>query len=257
MHYETAQKKDLPHLTKLWCRCFGDSESEVAEFWKIIDRITVFIAREKLPVAMLCALPVTYFDEEGQAQEASYLYAVCTQEDHRGKGICRELTAFAEKALARQGSRFAFLVPASEKLFGFYRTFGYKTTFYHERYSVSPDGKAKIKKIDAAAYQNLRQMQLYSDFVSYDDWLLDLQSGLYRIETDDWICCAAAEKHGQKLIIKELLPNEPAAAAALAAHLDCAEAEVRTFGGNIPFGMAKSLCPLSCPMQGYLGLAFD
>ncbi len=257
MHYETAQKKDLPHLTKLWCRCFGDSESDVAEFWKIFDKITVFIARDKDPVAMLCALPVTYFDEEGRAQEASYLYAVCTREDLRGRGICRELTDFSEKTLAKSGSKFAFLVPASEKLFEFYRSFGYQTAFYHEKYSIFPEGKAKIRRIDAAAYQNLRQMQLYSDFVSYDEWLLDLQSGLYRIETDDCICCAAAEKHGQKLIIKELLPNEPAAAAALASHLGCAEAEVRTCEGGIPFGMAKSLCKLPCPTRGYLGLAFD
>ncbi len=257
MHYETAQKKDLPQLTKLWCRCFGDSESDVAEFWKIFDKITVFIARDQHPVAMLCALPVTYFDTEGQLHAASYLYAVCTHEDYRGRGLCRELTAYAEKTLAKQGSQFSFLVPASEKLFEFYRGFGYQTTFYHEKYSISPDGKAKIKSLDAAAYQNLRQMQLYSDFVCYDGWLLGLQGGLYRIETDDYICCAAAEKHGQKLVIKELLPNEPSAAAALAAHLDCSEAEVRSFGGNIPFGMAKSLSALPCPTQGYLGLAFD
>ena len=257
MLYEIAQKKDLPHLTKLWCRCFGDTEHDVSEFWKIFDNITVFIARDKSPVSMMCALPVTYFDECGQAQRASYLYAVCTHEDYRGKGLCRNLTAFAEKTLAKQGSQFACLVPASEKLFDFYQKLGYQTAFYHEKYTISAEGKAKIKQIDVAAYQNLRQMQLYSDFISYDEWLLGLQRGLYRIETDEVICCAAAEVHGETLIVKELLPNEPAAASALAAHLGCKTAQVRSMDGDVPFGMGKPLSSLPCPTNGYLGLAFD
>ncbi len=257
MRYEIAQKKDIPHLTDLWCRCFGDTESDVREFWKIFDNITVFIARDKIPVSMLCALPVTYFDGEGCAQRASYLYAVCTHAEYRGRGLCQELTAFAEKALAKQGSQLACLVPASEQLFDFYRKLGYQTAFYHKKYSAFAQGKAKIKKIDAATYQNLRQMQLYSDFISYDEWLLAQQGGLYRIETDEVICCAAAEKHGQTLIVKELLPDVPTAASALAAYLGCKCAEVRSENGDIPFGMAKSLTAQPCPACGYLGLAFD
>ena len=257
MHYETAQEKDLPHLTKLWCRCFGDEASTVEAFWKCFDKITVFIARDKLPAAMLCALPVTYFDTEGQAQTAAYLYAVCTDEAHRGRGICAELMALAEKTLAAQGVQFTCLVPSNENLFRFYNRLGYRTAFYQQKYLCHADGEAQIKKISATAYQNLRQMQLYCDFISYDEWLLSLQNGLYRVETEDAICCAAAEKHGETLIIKELLPNDPTAAAALAAYLGCKQAEVRSFEGDIPFGMAKSLSNLSCPMQGYLGLAFD
>ncbi len=257
MRYEKAQKCDLPALTGLWQRCFGDSESSIWEFWKIFDRISVFVARDKTPVAMLCALPVAFFDECGEAYSASYLYAICTDDAYRGRGICAKLMTNAEDALKKEGNDFAFLTPASETLFDFYKKMGYETSFYHERFTVRAEGKAKIQKINAAAYQNLRQMQLYSNFVSYSDDLIALHGGLYRIETKETVCCAAAQRNGDELIIQELLPKDVAAAAALAAHLGCRHAFACTEGGEIPFAMAKSLGSLPCPKHAYLGLAFD
>ncbi len=257
MKYEKAKKNDLPQLTALWSRCFGDAEAAVWEFWKNFDRISVYVARENAPVAMLCALPVTFFDSDGEAHRASYFYAVCTDETFRGCGICKKLMDFAENARKNEGDQFVFLTPAEERLFDFYGKMGYKTAFFNKKYTVRAGSRAKIKAINAAVYQNLRQMQLYADFVSYEDALIALNSGLYRIETEDMICCAAAEQHGKTLAIKELLPDNEAAAAALAAHLGCEEAHIRTQGGEAPFAMAKSLCALPCPENAYLGLAFD
>lgn len=254
MKYEKAKKSDLPALTKLWQACFGDSVAAISEFWKVFEHIDVFIARENVPVAMLCALPVTFFDEAGEAHKASYFYAICTAKSHRGRGISKKLTEFAETNVK---SEFVFLTPANEELFGFYRKSGYETACCHNTYRVTAAGKASIQPIRAAVYQNLRQMQLYADFIDYDDRLIALQTGLYRIETKDAICCAAAEKHGGELLIKELLPDVPEAAAALAAHLGAQSALVRTEGGKTPFAMAKSLCSLPCPEGVYLGLAFD
>lgn len=257
MKYEIAQKRDLPSLTSLWQRCFGDSEASVKEFWKVFDQITVFIAREKQPVAMLCALPVTYFDEAGEALPASYLYAICTDSAYRKQGICAQLMAYAERTLKNTGSAFAFLTPASDDLFDFYRKMGYQTAFYHERTTLAAGGTAKIQPIDTAAYQNLRQMQLYSEFVSYDDAILGLQRGLYRVETAEVVCCSAAEKHGEELLIKEILPYDASAACALASHLGCKNASVRSIGAQTPFAMAKSLGEYPIPENAYLGFAFD
>ncbi len=258
MRYERAQRSDLPALTTLWQTCFGDEEASIWEFWKIFDKISVFIARENAPIAMLCALPVTLFDADGESHAASYLYAVCTAPDYRNMGICAQLMDFAENALKKEGSAFTLLVPSSEKLFDFYKKRGYQTAFYHTRYTVTAkSSEAKIKRIRATTYQNLRQMQLYANFVSYDEMLLGLQEGLFRIETQELVCCAAAQRQGKTLIVKELLPDHKETAAALAAHLKCDCAEVRTEGLDSPFGMAKSLCELPCPQGAYLGLAFD
>ena len=59
------------------------------------------------------------------------------------------------------------------------------------------------------------------------------------------------------LLVRELLPDCPEAAAALADKLGCREASFRTAGGTQPFGMAKSLDGTPLPQRAYLGPAFE
>lgn len=258
MKLRMAQKADLPALTALWQTCFGDSEEEIREFWKIFDNISVFLAEETSPIAMACALPVTLFDGEGEGHEAAYLYAVCTEAGHRNRGVCKSLLAFAEGELKKSGVEFCALVPSGEELFAFYEKLGYRTAFRQRRYCVeAARSAAKIRKISAAEYENLRQFSLYCDFVSYPALLLELVPACYRIETATQISCAVAEIRGETLRIVELLPDDAEAAASLAFHLGCKTAEVRTVGTERPFGMAKSLSARPCPENAYLGLAFD
>ena len=262
--FQSAQKKDATALTALWQRCFGDSRAEIDAFWRIV-KPAVFLAKEDgRVVSMLCALFSPLIDSGGESQTAAYLYAVCTAPEYRGRGLCKKLFAFAEKELKKQAD-FAALVPSEATLFDFYEKLGFRTAFYHKKYTVAAAGSAKITRLDTDGYRNLREMQLYGDFLSYDAPLLQWQNhlsessgaGLYRVETDGCICCAAAEKCGDRLIIKELLPDCPEAAAALAAELRCRDAEVRTNEMRQPFGMIKSLNSLPAPERAYLGLAFD
>ncbi len=266
--FETAQRADLPALTALWQTCFGDSAADIRSFWvALFDKIHVWIAREEaIPAAMLCALPVTLIDDAGDAHDAAYFYAVCTAPELRSRGLCTGLMRHAEAALRQMGTEVFVLVPSNEGLFDFYRKSGYQAALYHKEYSVSAErGTAKIQRINAGAYQNLRQMQLYGSFVSYSAPLLLLQqaasetsgAGLYRIETEAEICCAAAEKQNGQLIIKELLPDSPVAAAALAAFLHCKHARVRSVGDDTLFGMVKASDGRPVPRHIYLGLAFD
>lgn len=114
-------------------------------------------------------------------------------------------------------------------------------------------------------WQSLRELQLYDSHLSYPPELLRWQetisrssgAGLYRIETGDAVCCAAAERDGETLLVRELLPDCPEAAAALADKLGCREAVFRTAGGTQPFGMAKSLDGTPLPQRAYLGPAFE
>lgn len=262
--FQYAQKQDYAALSALWRICFGDSEADIEAFWRIAEP-TVFLAKEQgRTVAMLCALSAPLIDSCGDALPAAYLYAVCTAPEFRGRGLCSGLLAYAENEL-KKSAAFAVLVPSGEKLFDFYRKLGYETAFYHQKYRIAASGSAKIAKLDIDGYRNLREMQLYGDFLSYDTPLLQWQkylsensgAGLYRIETAQEICCAAAEKHGDTLIIKELLPDCPEAAAALAFRLHCSNAEVRTNAMQQPFGMIKALSDAPVPEQAYLGLAFD
>lgn len=264
---ELATKQELPALTALWHVCFGDSPGLIAGFWKqMFSHIRVYVARERDSVAaMVCALPTTLVDESGESFECSYLYAVCTHPHHRGRGLCTRLLAYAEQQEATRSAVFAALVPESPEKFGFYEKRGYQTACYHARHEVKAGGKAKITAVQAEAYDALRQMQLYGNFLSYEQPFLAYQEavaqvsggGLFRIETADTVCCAAAECNGSRLEIKELLPYDETAAAALVAHLGCSSAEVRSDGGNLPFGMLKALGNVPLPERAYLGLALD
>lgn len=266
--FAQAQNSDSPALTALWQTCFGDEEALIRAFWQALgQKIRVFAAYEgSVPVSMLCALPTTLIDDAGEGFPAAYLYAVCTAPQYRGRGLCAALMAYAEEALRKDGCCFAALVPSSKELFRLYEKLGYQTAFFHKKYTVSAEhGKAAISRINADSYRNLREMQLYGAFLSYELPLLQWQAqaseasgaGLYRVETKDAVYCVAAERREARLLCKELLPDCPDAAACLAAQLGCKDACVCTAGGTLPFGMGKALCDLPLPKEAYLGLAFD
>ena len=256
MKFELAKKSDLSALTKLWQCCFGDEVSEIRNFWdKTFAKIQVFVAREGQNVsAMVCVLPTTLVDEEGEAHSCGYFYAVCTHPSMRGKGLCRKLMDYAQKNCKMA---YAALVPAEESLFGFYEAMGYKTVFFNSEYTVSPKKGANIRPANPEVYRSIRELQLYDNFLSYDEFLLPCAGSLYRIETAEGLHCACAYKKDKELLIRELLPDSAEAAAALCAHLGCQSATVRTMGEDQPFGMLRSLKGAPLPETAYLGLAFD
>ena len=269
LRFVRADRSHLPQLTALWQAAFGDKKEVVEQFWKTcFDHIQVFCLLEGNALrAMACALPLSYIDPDGEIHRCPYFYAVATGEKYRGKGLCRSLMLQAEEALKQQGAALCCLVPQTEDLFRFYEKLGYQTAFSHEvlHISAKKQNQIKLRRIDAAAYENLRQMQLYGDFISYPELLLQLQkqageqtgAGLYRLESPENVAVAAAEKWGETLLIKEMLPLDEALAAHLAAALGCKEAVVRTMGEVKAFAMAKSLNGIPLPEKGYLGLAFD
>ncbi len=256
MKYELAKKADLNALTRLWQECFGDDPKEIRSFWDAaFSRIQVYVAREgKTIAAMVCVLPTHLIDEEGSSYSCGYFYAVCTAPSLRGRGISSRLMDYAH---AHCGFDYAALVPAEEALFRFYEKFGYETAFFHKEYTVTPEKTGAVRPASPEVYHSIRELQLYDSFLSYDAFLLPCAGSLYRIETEDGLYCACANRQGSQLLIRELLPDSPEAAAALCAHLGCQKAHVRTLGADKPFGMLLPLGPVPSLSQGYLGLAFD
>ncbi|MBR6825064.1 MAG: GNAT family N-acetyltransferase [Oscillospiraceae bacterium] len=256
MKFCLAKKSDLPQLTKLWQECFGDDPKEIQGFWSaVFDRIRVYTATEgPKTVAMACVIPTQFVDEEGESHSCGYVYAVCTAAPFRGRGICKGLLDYIHQNC---GFAYTALVPAQESLFSYYKALGYSTCFFHREYTVLPKKGGSVKIASPEVYRSIRELQLYDNFLSYDEYLLPCAGQLYRIETEDGLYCACGYKKEQTLYIRELLPNDPAAAATLCAHLGCAKAEVRTMGEDKPFGMMKALKNRPIPDTAYLGLALD
>ena len=256
MKYGLAKKSDLPALTKLWATCFGDDPKEIQGFWSAtFDRIQVYTGTEgNLILAMACVIPTLFVDEEGESHSCGYVYAVCTAPNARGRGICQSLMAYIHKNC---GFSYTALVPAEGSLFSFYEKLGYQTAFYHAEYTVAPQKCGKIRPATPEVYRSIRELQLYDNFLSYEEYLLPCAGQLYRIETEDGLYCGCCYKKDNTLLIRELLPDSVEAASALCAHLNCKTALVRTMGEDKPFGMLKALKGGPLPEFGYLGLAFD
>lgn len=270
--FRLAKPEDLPRLTALWQEAFGDEKAVIEDFWaRCFAHIRVFcLFEQQVLLAMACALPLSYTDMGGETYACPYFYAVATAKAQQGKGYCRSLLRQAEDYLKKEGAPLCCLVPQGEALFRFYGKLGYRRAFtVAEQVLPAKRSSAKIKKINTATYENFRQIQLYGEFLAYPDFLLQLQqaagaatgAGLYRLESGERLCVAAAEKRGEILLIKEMLPADAALAAHLAAQLGCKEVILRSPaepGEGRAFGMAKTLAPhIPLPEEAYLGLAFD
>ena len=254
--YAPAAARDVPALAALWQTCFGDPASD-SEPILTHPKIRTFAAYvDGKPASMLCALPATLVDDGGGETPCAYLYAVCTHPERRGRGLSRGLLAYAEEALRRAGFGCAALCPATESLFEFYRKSGYQTVFYQKKYEIPASGAADVRPLDAAGYRALRELQLYDSFVSFDEAMLALLPHRWRVETAQTVCCAAGETRNGALLLQELLPDAPEAAAALAARLGCRTASVCTAGGDRPFAMAKALTEQPLPARAYRGISF-
>ena len=246
----TSRPADIPALTALWQLCFGDPAEAVQEFFAALwDHITVFQTEDAS--AMLTAMPVSW-----QGKPAAYLYAVATHPDHRGKGLCRKLMTFAEEALKEGGCACAILSPAEDSLFRFYEQLGYQTCFFAEirKFSTGECAETAVS-VTAEQYGKLRRNRM-PEGVQYPIELLRMQESFGLFLQIGETGCAAVERHGDGFLVRELLADDPAAAAAAVCRF-CNVPQISCkIPGSSPYGMAKSLdgSPLT---DSWLGLAFE
>ncbi len=131
-----AKAQDVPALKALWKEAFADEDAYIELFFKDLFRpedMAVLEADGK-PACMAALLPCTLVlgaDGEGEAcrYPISYLYAMCTAEGLRRRGLGRMLLRFAADYCARRGDSGIALLPADEGLHYFYGLEGYKEAF--------------------------------------------------------------------------------------------------------------------------------
>ncbi len=258
---------DRTELIRLWMRCFGDPEDYVRLYFdhSFVPE-QVFVHREAAIDAMLIRFPVCYLTEDGDEKPGSYLYAVCTAPEFRGRGLCRRLMEQTEQELKARGDSFTCLRAASPKLTKMYEGMGYRTTFANRElvlesardFAVGTSPACPeicVERVTPAEYYGLRQLALYGNFIEYDPKVLAHQARLGSLlSIDGGAAIGALERYKDTAILKEYLGDE-ALLPSLAAALDLKKLIVRTPGAE-PFAMAKSLTDDPIP-QGYLGLAFD
>ena len=126
-----SSENDIADIIFLWREAFGDTENEISFFlnncFKPENTLVYELNSEIASMLFLlegsmCVDDVNY--------PSYYLYAACTLNKYRGRGLMAELLSFAKSVAAKRKKFFICLRPGEKSLFDFYEKHGYKTVFY-------------------------------------------------------------------------------------------------------------------------------
>ncbi len=220
-----ARTDDISALKSLWQTVFGDADADIERFFNVYfsPALTVVVRDGGKPVSAAYILPVGNLATPGGAREnCAMLYAIATLSGYRGRGFGGAVTRAAASLALAQGFSAVVLKPADAGLFAYYETsVGFTPFFEAVQAEFRPD-TLPVKKqslamtpVSPAGYRGLRQRILcggvYIDAderaISYQKQLCDASGGgLYAVGSDDGeIGCAAVEKDGDTVLVKELL----------------------------------------------------
>ncbi|WP_088189125.1 GNAT family N-acetyltransferase [Desulfosporosinus sp. FKA] len=285
---EEKQQKEI------WKLCFGDPERYINFFFAHRYKAdeTAVLLNDRQILAMLTMMPVKTVISEHCSYSTAMLYAIATVPEYQNQGLASKLIDYSCQYLKPSKAEVFVLVPASLKLFDFYRKLGFRNGFYIKEtqlnYSsvaalpVYQQGECRIYPITPEDYNRRRNHQLQgSSYISYSDEDIVYQKKLsqlsgadiYAIDIEKIAGCLAVERLSpQKVLIKEILIPADLMVPAIkqiVQEIPADEYVLRThprFGKYLegivrPFGMIKAPEEFegtnSQENFGYLGLAFD
>lgn len=191
------EKENIPALTRLWMQAFGDTEDFIKCFFATgysADRCMLCLEENAVVAALY------WFDCHWEGKKLAYLYAIATDEKHRGKGICTELMKHTHRHLQQQGYTGALLMPAEESLESFYGKMGYGC-MTPPAFSDAPLEKtASWEAISPEEYLPLRQQYLPDGGVQHSlDAMQYLSHFAKFYRFPGGICCGDPELPMEKL----------------------------------------------------------
>jgi len=130
MKIRFAEKSDIPKLKELWIEAFGEEERGFCGvFYDLIfDKIKCFVLEDNGNIiAMLHSADCILYSNK--KYKCSYIYAVATKKEQRGKGCFFKLFEKYKAYLIENGYSCSIVIPHSSDLFGFYEKFSYKRFF--------------------------------------------------------------------------------------------------------------------------------
>lgn len=252
MNFEQPSKAHLSQLVRLWKESFGEHDG----FWEL------FLETGYLPDHCRC------ITENGQAiaglywfdcccgnDKIAYIYAVVTDPNHRGRGLCRRLMTDVHNLLKKQCYASVMLVPADDGLWEMYRKIGYTDcTTVAELSRIAADRPTDIRTIGADEYAILRRKMLPEKAVLQEGIQLPFLAAQAQLFAgSDFLLAAWREEdllHGM-----ELLGNTAAAPGILHA-LGCEKGIFQIPGKDKPFSMLYKLHDQAV-MPQYFGFSFD
>ena len=252
MNFEQPGKDQIPQMIALWKAVFGEYEG----FWELfLD--TVFlpdhcrcITEDGQPIAGLY-----WFDCSCGTDRIAYVYAVATDPQQRGKGLCRKLMKDTHSFLKEQGYASVMLVPADPGLREMYRKMGYENcTQVGELSCNAGTSPVEIRSVSTEEYAALRREILPSGSVLQEgNNLTFLAAQAQLFAGKDFLLAAYLD--GDTLHGMELLGNPKSAPGILRA-LGCEQGKFQIPGTENAFAMIHKLSE-NAVIPTYLGFSFD
>ena len=242
----------IPQLRRLWKEAFQDTD----------DFLDIFFHRAFHPQRSRCitqdgavVAALYWFDIGCGSLPCAYIYAVATDPQCRGQGLCRALMADTARLLAVSGYAGALLVPQDEGLSSMYAKMDYRpATQIREEIRAADDRILDIRPLDAHAYAARRISLLPNNSVIQEGENLTFLSRIASFYEGSGFL-AAVSREPDHLRILEYLGDEKHLGS-LIHTLGHREATVRTPGSGNAFAMYLPLTP-DCNRPEYFAFCFD
>ena len=216
VHIRCTAAADLPALTRLWQTAFGDPPELIGAFYdRFPPETSTWVVEADGNVATAAhLLDGRLHTSDGRTLPCAYVYAVSTDPAQQGHGYASALMQrFAADADA--SGCVLYTLPAEASLYAWYRSvMGTTQTARGERLHITrePDMQRlpDVQRVSAQEYAALREqalqgsthVELSAALLAFQADLCDMCGGaLVRIAGG----CAAVERDGDLLLVKELL----------------------------------------------------
>ena len=238
---------DEDALQALWQLVFGDPPAVTKTFFQTLYRpgdAIIWDADGTVASAMYLLDAGISTGADGQRLTTSYAYALATLPSFRGRGLGSQVAAACLARSRELGFDCNVVCPAETSLFPFYERLGYGQVLSIAEGEIVRDFSSvenftfSVMSTAFSTYCQHRHALLpdsatmYTpDFFDYTQQSFEASGGgLFRLELSDRVACAAVERRGAQLIVREILPAACATdgAQALLAHFGAESAVFRT-----------------------------
>ncbi len=160
--FRFANENDRESLIKLWFDCFGDGEKFVSPFLDtFLEEDNVYVWDEEGKVVSV----VYSLDCKIGENNASYFYAIATDENFRKRGLAKKEIEFLIDYKSQKGTKLFLLTPSNEKNRNYYNSLGFEDFFFCKKETFF---KGEIKdnieeEKDAEEIKNLRE-EVFGEF---------------------------------------------------------------------------------------------
>lgn len=242
---------NIPKLRQLWQTAFGDTDAFLDVFFSTAyapERCRCIREEDKISAALY------WLDMDCQGQKFAYIYAVATDPDCRGRGLCRTLMEDTASILTARGYDGAILMPQDEGLRAMYGRMGYLPATAIEETFCAGSVACPVEEITAEAYAARRAAYLPDGSLTLGQSAVAFLGKLARFYAGSGFLAAVSREEGHLRILEYL--GDRMAASALVAALGATEATLRTPGHNKEFAMYRPLRE-GCIKPEYYPFAFD